>query len=996
LTGAYHLERAACTLLGVSQIAQWLETLGLSEYAAIFAENRIDLSILPDITDEDLKELGLPLGDRRRLMRAIGQLSAASAPPADGAERRQLTLMFCDLVGSTALSGRLDPEDLREVIAAYHRCCAATVERAGGFVAKYMGDGVLVYFGYPQAHEDDAERAVQAALSLVEAVPKLVTPAGGPLDVRVGIATGLVIVGDLIGQGEAQERGVVGETPNLAARLQGIARPGGIVIAEGTRRLVGDLFEVEDLGPQDLKGIAGRVGAWSVCRAQASKSRFEALHGGALVELTGRKSESDLLARCWDRAARGEGQLVLLSGEPGIGKSRLVADLLDNTAAARQVALRYFCSPQHTASAFYPVIGQLEREAPASPLLSDLAGAADTSGTLTPAQRRQRTLEALVGHVEGLAQAGPLLAIFEDAHWADPSSLEFLGRIVDRLGGLRAMLVVTFRPEFVPPWSDAVALTLGRLSADTADAMIDRVADGRPVAPELRRRILERADGIPLFVQEMTRAALEADTQSVPASLQASLQARLDRLGEAREVAQLGAAIGREFSHDLLAAVWTRTEASLDTALDSLMAAGLLFRHGPGYQFNHALVQDAAYAGLLREQRRTIHGRIATTLESDFGDLASMQPELLARHWAEAGRVEKAAALWSEAGRRSLRRSALLEAADQLARALGLFDALPGTPDLRRLQIRAQVDLSNALIHTKGHANPQTQAAFERARSLMEQAQALGEPPEDSLVLYSILYGSWVAHRMKFQADVVLPLAHRFQELAAADRATVPVMIGHMIAGISLVLAGKLAEGRAELDRAIALYDPAEHRSLATRFGHDVRVSAAAWRAIALLMLGDEGGALADVALAVTDARKVGQAASLMFALSHGSLTLLHMGRHEPARELIDELIAVADRAGTLYWRSYGVLLQGWLANLTGHPEKGVQTIIEGIDAVQSTGATAYAPWYLSILAQAYADTGRSVEARRCAYEAIAVMEATGERWCEPDIRRRADGIAAP
>jgi len=980
----------------VSQIAQWLETLGLSEYATVFAKNRVDLSVLPDLSDEDLKELGIPLGDRRRLMRAITQLSSQpTESPTHGAERRQVTLMFCDLVGSTALSGRLDPEDLREVIGAYHHCCTATVERAAGFVAKYMGDGVLVYFGYPRAQEDDAERAVQAALELTTAVPELVTPAGVPLEVRIGIATGLVIVGDLIGQGQAQERGVVGETPNLAARLQGIAPPGRVVIAESTRRLVGNLFEVEDLGPQELKGIAGRVGAWAVLRARASSSRFEALHGGALIALAGRQSESEMLVDGWGRAASGEGQLILLGGEPGIGKSRLVAELCQRVTAGPHRLLRYFCSPQHTASAFHPVIGELERDAPSSPLLADLRGVADGGTTLTPAQRRQRTLEALVGRVEALAEADPLLLIFEDAHWADPSSLEFLGRVVARLSGLRAMLVITFRPEFVPPWHADVTLTLDRLSAESANAMIDRVADGRSVPAELRRRIVERADGIPLFVQEMTKAALEADTQSVPASLQASLQARLDRLGEAREVAQLGAAIGREFSRALIAAAWTKSDAALDTALDRLLAAGLLFRQGPGYLFNHALVQDAAYASLLRDQRRAIHASIAASLEAEFGELVSSQPELLARHSAEAGLSEKAARLWGEAGRRSLARSALLEAAEQLSRALGLIAPSPSTPDLRRLRIRLQVELSNALIHTKGHASPQTQAAFDQAQRWMEEAQAQGEAPEDPLVLYSILYGSWVANRMKFQGDVVLPLARRFQELAEADRATVPLMIGHMIAGISLVLTGDLARGRAELDRAVALYDPGVHRPLATRFGHDVRVSAAAWRAFAAWALGDAEAALADVDLALSDARKMEHAASLMFALSHGALTLLHATRYERARDLIDQLIDLAESKGTDYWKAYGFVLQGWLAALTGDPAHAVGKITTGMEIMRSTGATAYAPWYLSILARACADLGRLEEARRHSAEAVAVMQATDERWCEPDIRRRANEIEA-
>ena len=429
----------------MSQVAQWLDGLGMSEYAARFAENRIDFSVLRELTDQDLKDLGIVLGDRRKLLRAIRELDApAPAAAADAAERRQLTLMFCDLVGSTTLSASLDPEDLRAVISAYHRCCAETVERHGGFVAKYMGDGVLVYFGYPQAREHDAEHAVEAGLALVDAVPRLVTPAGAPLQVRVGIATGMVVVGDLVGSGQAQERGVVGETPNLAARLQALAEPNAVVIAAGTRRLLGDLFELQDLGPQDLKGIPGPVPAWTVKSVRRIESRFDALHAGdRLLPLAGRAGEAETLARCWAKAAAGEGQAVLLSGEAGVGKSRLVADLIERLAGEPHCRLRYYCSPQHTASAFHPVISQLERAmgfAPTDSAADKLdAMLAQTSPSITaaqtPAQRRQRTLDALVDQVDKLARDEPVLLVFEDAHWADPSSLEWLGRVLERHGG---------------------------------------------------------------------------------------------------------------------------------------------------------------------------------------------------------------------------------------------------------------------------------------------------------------------------------------------------------------------------------------------------------------------------------------------------------------------------------------------------------------------------------------------------------------------------------
>ncbi len=617
--------------------------------------------------------------------------------------------MFCDLVGSTALAASMDPEDLREVISAYQKCAAETVRRFDGFVAKYMGDGVLVYFGYPQAHEDDAERAVRAGLELISALAGLKTRPS--LQTRIGIATGLVVVGDLIGSGEAQERGIVGETPNLAARLQGIAEPNTVVIAEDTRRLLGNLFELKDLGAKELKGIAGPVRAWSVLRPSSVESRFEALHATGLTTLVGRDEEIDLLLRRWSKAKTGEGQVVLLSGEAGIGKSRLTAALLERLANEPHTRLRYFCSPQHTDSAFYPIINQMERAAglehddPTTAKLDKLdALLAQTSTSkrdaallaellslpndgrypaldLAPQPRRQKTLDALSLQLEVLSRSSPVLMIFEDAHWADPTSLEVFSRAVNRIATLRVLLIVTFRPEFEPPWVGGpyvTALTLNRLPQREVGAMIDTVIGNKSLPASVRQDIIERTDGIPLFVEEMTKAMLETESEGEadgpplrfrprpsrsPQALHASLMARLDRLGPAKEVTQIGSAIGREFSHPILAAVVRKPEAELGSALDRLIAAGLLFRQGvpphATYLFKHALVQDAAYSTLLREPRRALHARIAEALESQFPEIAESQPELLARHCTEAGLIEKAARLWGKAGRQSLERSAL-------------------------------------------------------------------------------------------------------------------------------------------------------------------------------------------------------------------------------------------------------------------------------------------------------------------------------------------------
>ena len=1037
----------------MQQIADWLKKLGMSEYAERFAENRIDFSVLRDLTDQDLKDLGVVLGDRRKMLRAISEVDAAS-PAAlaastepvsqDTAERRQVTVMFSDLVGSTALSARMDPEDLREVIAAYQKCVSETVRRFGGFVAKYMGDGVLIYFGYPQAHEDDAERAVRAGLELVSAVGAL--NSSTPLQTRVGISTGLVVIGDLIGSGEAQERGIVGETPNLAARLQSIAEPNSVVIAKSTRRLIGNLFELEDLGAKDLKGIAGPTRAWAALRPASIEGRFEAFHASGLTDLVGREEELELLLRRWSKAKTGEGQVVLLSGEAGIGKSRLTAALLKRLAAEPHTRLRYFCSPQHTDSAFYPIISQIGRAAGlaqddrAQVRLDKLDAVLAQSFTpredaalfaemlslpndgrypaldLMPEQQRQKTLEALTAQIEALTRQSPVLMIFEDVHWTDPTSLESLGRAVDRIRSLGALLVVTYRPEFEPPWigrPHVSAVTLNRLGKREIAALIDGVSGNKPLPESIRQDIIERTDGIPLFVEEMTKAVLEAESEgdaqkttaavpssalAVPASLHASLMARLDRLGPAKEVAQIGAAVGREFSHTLLAAVARKPEVETASALDRLIAAGLLFRQGvpphATYVFKHALVQEAAYGTLLREPRRALHARIAEILENKFADIAENQPELLARHCTEAGLIEKAMGLWGKAGQRSLQRSALGEAVEQLKRALDQVAVLPATPALRRKEIELQVALITPLIHVKGYAAPEPKGAAERARLLIEQSEALGEPPEDPLLLFSVLYGFCTAHYVAFNGDVMRESAAQFLALAEKRRAIVPLMIGHRLTGSSLAWTGDIAEGRAHYDQAIQLYDPAEHRPLATRLGADARVATLSFRSLALWVLGFPEAALADAEQALSDAREIGQAASLMFALPHASLTHIHCGKYAAASAQLDEVVTFADEKGALFWKALGMSVQGCLFALTGRARDAVHIISCGLTAYRSTGTTVWMPLHLSYLARANADIGQFDDARRFIAEAIAVVETTKEKFCEAEVYRIAGEIA--
>jgi class 3 adenylate cyclase/predicted ATPase len=1040
-------------------VGGWLRKLGLEQYEAAFRENKIDDTVLPRLTAGDLKDLGVGfVGDRRKLVDAIAALRAyaseatsslSDAPlvidkaAKDTAERRQVTVMFSDLVGSTALSARMDPEDLREVISAFQKCVAETVRRCGGFVAKYMGDGMLIYFGYPQAHEDDAERAVRAGLELIAAVTALKSPVS--LQTRVGIATGLVVVGDLIGSGEAQERGVVGETPNLAARLQGIAEPNMVVIAEGTRRLLGNLFEFEDLGAKDLKGIAGPVRGWAAVRASSAEGRFEALHTAGLTALVGRDEELELLLRRWSRAKSGEGQVVLLSGEPGIGKSRLTAALLERLSGEAPTRLRYFCSPQHTDSAFYPIIGQMERAAglahddkPQAKLDKlDAVLTQTTTSTedaalfaemlslpndgrypaldLAPQQRRQRTLEALTAQLAELARRQSVLMIFEDAHWVDPTSLEVLGRTVDRIKTLPVLLIVTFRPEFTAPWvgqSHVTSVTLNRLGEREAAAIIARLIGNKALPADVLAEIIERTDGIPLFVEEMTKAVLEAESEgaarrtvaavpspalAVPASLHASLMARLDRLGPAKEVAQIGSAIGREFSHALLASVAREPAAELGSALERLIHAGLLSRQGvppqASYLFKHALVQDAAYGTLLREPRRALHARIAEAIESRFAETAESQPEILAHHCTEAGLVEKAAGLWGKAGLRSLERSALVEAIEQLKRAIDQIATVPGTPALRREQIRLQVALITPLLHVKGYAAAETKAATKQACSLIEQTEALGEPLEDPLLLFSVLYAFWAASCVAFNGDVIRDLAAQFLALAEKQGATVPLMVGHRLMGISFLLTGDIAAGRAHLDRAIALHEAAEQGQPTTRFAQDAWLGALSYRSLALWLLGYPEAAFRDNDDALAKAREIGQAAALMMPLNRIAVSNTIFRNFGAATAQAQELVALAEEKGSSYWKAIGTLVLGSVLALTGRASEAVEMLIPGISAYRTTGGTIHTPLTFPILARAHAQLGQFEEAWRCIGEAMTAVETAKEKWCEAEVNRTAGEI---
>jgi len=1033
-------------------VREWLASVGLSEYADRFAEHRIDFSILQDLSDKDLKEeLGIaPLGDRRRLLRAIAKLAGAasttpqlaprskSSPP-DEAERRQVTVMFVDLVGSTALSTGMDPEDLREVISAYQKCVAETVHHFGGFVARYVGDGVLVYFGYPHAHEDDAERAVRAGLELITVVAGLQTRA--PQQVRVGIATGVVVVGHLIPSGESEERGMVGETPNLAARLQSIAEPNMVVIAESTRRLLGSFFQLDDLGMRSVKGIAGPVRAWAVLQASSVASRFEALHPTGLTALVGREEEFELLRRRWFKATDGEGQVVLLSGEAGIGKSRLTTAFVKLLAGEPHIRLRYSCSPQHTDSALYPIIGQIERAAgleredtsqakldKLDALLKQTSTSAQDAALfaemlslpndgrypaveLTPHQRRQRTLEALALQVEALARSCPVLMVFEDAHWSDPTSLELFGRAVDRIRTLSVLLIVTFRPEFEPGWigqPHVTALSLNRLAPREVSAIIHHIVGNKRLPADIRQDIIERTDGIPLFVEEMTKAVLEAESEgearraaalvpsralAVPASLHASLMARLDRLGPAKELAQIGAAIGREFSHPLLAAVVRKPEAELQTALDRLISAGLLLREGRApyatYFFKHALVRDVAYSTLLREPRRALHARIAETLERQFAEISENQPELIARHYREADDVAKAVGYLSVAGDRALSHSALKEAHGHITQALQLISGLPDDDIRRRGEPKLQTALARTLQEQKGYGDQQVGEAYTKA---CEFSKRVG----DAGMHLAALYGLWAYQYLSGQPAAMLEQANEFLAFAEREDETGPIMVGYRLVGTSRLINGYIADASDALHQALVRYDPEEHgaaspvgRSLRARFGQDVGVTMYSYRSWALWLSGQP----ADAEKAAESELERGHALehddqSRFYALWHAGMTYVLLRNVDKVAEVGSKLMELANDRQLPYWQALGDFLCGWRATRAGRAGDAVGLLQEGLRLWSQTGSRIFRPICLAFLADAYAADDKPDFAQRTFEEALRIASETGERWAEPEIHR--------
>ena len=961
--------------------------------------------------------------------------SSTGATPRDTAERRQLTVMFCDLVGSTALSARFDPEHLREEIRAYQKAVSGVVGRYDGFVAKFMGDGVLVYFGYPRAHEDDAERAVRAGLEIAAAVTSLETRGTDRLAVRIGIATGLVVVGDLVGDGSAQEQAVVGETPNLAARLQALAQPAQIVLGGATRRLIGDLFRLRGLGRQTAKGFAEPVEAFVVEGVAETESRFEAARR-RLSDLVGRAAESALLCDRLREAWAGAGQIVLLSGEAGIGKSRLAAQLAAEVASEPHTRLRYQCSPYHRDSVLHPFVvalGRAARLAPNDPAETQLdkleailapARIAETAPlfasllsiptgdrypplALSAAQQRRLTLAALLDQLEALARQKPVLMLFEDVHWADATSLEVLDLTVERVRALPVLVMITFRPEYEGPWtglSHVTSIALDRLAPAEVETLAEHVA-GRPLPPAVTAQIVAKTDGVPLFVEELTKTVLElgllvAGPQgwrldgplppfAIPATLQDSLAARLDRLAPVKEIAQIGAAIGREFSYPLLRAVAGRDEAALRAALVQLEEAELLFRSGAPpdarYTFKHALVQDTAYETLLRSRRQILHRQIADVLRAEFPAVAAAEPELVAHHLTQAGLDEPAIEWWGKAGDQAVRRSAFKEAAAHLGKAIELADKLAATapsaaPANDRL--RLQISLGNALIWAKGHQAPETSAAFARARELASRA-------EDATGQFSAYYGLWVGHLTRGEPAPLREMAELFLHEATARPDCPEALIAHRISGFTCFYFGDFAGAHDHLQKASELYDPARHGDFANRFGQDPRAAAEIYDALTLWVLGriDEALPLADRAL--TDAELAAHAPTMAYALFHAAA--LGLVRYNP------EAVATHSQASAdivsrydlpAIWAGLTVFVQGWAKWSDGAEASGLAGMRRGLAIVRQQGLVYFVPSFEAALAEAESSAGETDAGLRRLDDALAELEATEYRWYEAEMDR--------
>ncbi len=1032
----------------MSDVRQWLEALELGKYAGLFAENDIDFEVLTELADDDLKELGLSLGHRKKLLKAINNLAGASEPapisepattqpasPAQSteAERRQLTVMFCDLVGSTALSQRLDPEDLRELMRLYQDAVAGAVTRYGGHVAKYLGDGVLAYFGWPQAYEDQAERAVHAGMDAVRAVQAVHRQSGDRLASRVGIASGEVVVGDLVSDTSMDMDAVSGETPNLAARLQQIAEPDQVIIGGMTRELVGQAFQLSPLPPQNLKGFDEVVPAWRVEGLAAADNRFEAARGQALLPFVGRQGELNMLLDRWETARGGEGQVVMVSGEAGIGKSRLVQAFYENISGQQYTRLRYQCAPYHTNSAYYPIIRQLEYAAKlrpgdtvetkldklevlleqgggegkqATPLIASLLSIPfeDRFGVseLNPQQRKQQTEAAIIQQLLALAQRTPMLMVFEDIHWADPSTLGLLEQALNRITDTSILFVISHRPEFTAPWLETQHVTqlpIRRLSQSQVEEMIHtqineaiRKAGGAELPGDKIAHIVAHADGVPLYIEELTQTIIGSDVKisgaEVPASLQASLTARLDQLGSAKRTAEVAAVIGREVPHELLAAVSKKAEEELRGDLEILLASGLVQRNERGgetvYLFKHALIQDTAYQMLLRARRQEIHRDVASTLDEKFSNRAEAEPELLAHHFAAGQEHERAAHLWLRAGQQSLARSAVAEAFVQAEQGIASVAKLNPSRDRDSLEIDLQSCLALAAMAHRGYGAEETEQAFQRARELLG---AFDDDPRH----INILHGFCALLGTQSRLHEFLDISAEMRDRAEQSGDSAAKCAGHRCMAVGYNSRGEFTEAFDAASKAIEYFDPQEHRQSAQRFSHDIGVAAKLHLAIAAQFLGhaDQAAKLVDEALAL--AHELRHPNTLGFAHHWASFLRLTARNLALTVSTAEDMINVGIEASNPNWLKHGHLMKGAaLVPAAGTAEAG----IEEIDTALAASSPRYMQTvYLCFKAEGLLNLGRHDEAAEMIQQCLSLVSETGEGWWEAELHRMSGEI---
>jgi TolB-like protein/predicted ATPase/class 3 adenylate cyclase len=951
------------------------------------------------------------------------------------AERRQITAMSCEALGVAARADGNGLENLREAVGAFEYCVSEIVGRHGGFIASRLGNTVLVLFGYPAAHEHDAEQAIRTALELCAAVKALRPDANAPMRCRVGIATGMVIIGDLVAVGEGRDHGIVGDAPGLAARLQISAQPDTVTIEPATWRLIGNLFDCHDLGALDTNSDTGPIRRWQVLGESVVASRFEALHGSELTPLVGRDEEIDLLLRRWARAKAGDGQIILVSGEAGVGKSRATAVLEERLHGEPHLRLRYFCSPYHQDSALFPVIDQLGRAAGfarddpsasklekleallarAAPPDEDVAFLADLMSlpvserhplpNLSPQRKKERTLEALIHQLEGLARDKPVVTVWEDAHWLDPTSQELLDLTVEHVRSLPVLLIVTFRPEFQPPWAgqpQVSMLALNRLDRRDRTALVVQIAGSKTLPNEVVSQIADRTDGVPLFVEELTKSVLESGLLreendryvldrplpplAIPMTLHASLLARLDRLVSARHVAQIGAAIGRQFSYQVLRAVSRLPEDELRTALARLVASELVFQRGMPpdavYTFKHALVQDAAHGSLLRNVRQQLHAQIAETLAANFAEIIESQPERLAQHYAEAGLVERAVAFWGKAGHRSVARSAMAEAAAQFQKGLDQLALLPDIPERRQKELEFSSALGAVLNVVKGSAAPETGQAYARARVLWEQ---LGSPLE----FIQVPCGQSRYHAHRGELDVALRLDQDLLCLSRRRNDSAGLVMGHYSSGRNLMWVGGFASSRSHLETVLALYDPNSHHSLLRQTGVHPQLAAQAALGVVLCCLGFPDQALAQSNKAIAEARRLPHPPTLAMSLGMDALLLSIVGDEIGLEQRAGGLVAVATDQGFPFYRATGAIFRGWVKAKNANVTEGLSLLRAGSSAYSATGATAWMPWYIALLAGACEIAGQVEEGAAWLDQALQLVERTGERWFAAELDRQ-------